>query len=108
MNMTMFSAAANVLGSLLCGSGTVQRPSDLKNDIRSLAMSGYSAREYQIGSLSNDSHGLPMLYENGDTFWVEDADIDFIYRHDSPRPTNCKNCGAPLDGNCGYCGTRYL
>ena len=21
--------------------------------------------------------------------------------------TNCKNCGAPLHGNCEYCGTRY-
>jgi hypothetical protein len=22
--------------------------------------------------------------------------------------TNCKNCGAPLNGNCEYCGTKYL
>lgn len=22
-------------------------------------------------------------------------------------PTNCKNCGAPLRGNCEYCGTQY-
>lgn len=21
--------------------------------------------------------------------------------------TNCKNCGAPLKGNCEYCGTMY-
>ncbi len=22
--------------------------------------------------------------------------------------TNCKNCGAPLKGDCEYCGTQYL
>ena len=32
------------------------------------------------------------------------------FEHEEPKetPTNCKNCGAPLEnGKCKYCGTEY-
>lgn len=39
------------------------------------------------------------------TVWAQDAD----YEGTRPAlPTNCKNCGAALNGDCEYCGTRYV
>ena len=64
----------------------------------------------------------PASFDGGDLVFVQDADLAVNYRKlgdygyacrkyepQKPTiPTNCKNCGAPLKGDCEYCETRYL
>lgn len=50
-------------------------------NFRDLAKFGYTSRQYNVSDKekSQKSYGLPNLYEDGDTIWVQDADYEDCY-----------------------------
>jgi len=50
-------------------------------NFRDLAKFGYTARSYTVSDREKASktYGLPTVYEDGDTIWVQDADYEDCY-----------------------------
>lgn len=51
------------------------------SNFRDLAKFGYTSRSYQVNDKdkAQKTYGLPNLYEDGDTIWVQDADYEDCY-----------------------------
>lgn len=51
------------------------------SNFRTLAIFGYTSRSYELNdkTKAQKTYGLPNLYEDGDTIWVQDADYEDGY-----------------------------
>lgn len=69
------------------------------------------SNDYNAGSIfiTSDTNKVYVLNKANEVIEVVDgkADNKLPTMH-TPRPTNCKNCGAVLTSyKCEYCGTEY-
>lgn len=62
----------------------------------------YTSCEYEYIRMQRELEYQSLLMQ------YQDTRDRYLRVHEEHLPTNCKNCGAPLESHrCEYCGTKY-